>query len=377
MSPYTFLLAYGILATSETIFAKSLDKYDPCGLYDDWTLIGDTWYLVVNKPLTWSEAKSDCLTMCSNLVVIHDSSKNQIVQNLASTTKTFVPWLGLHRDSESDNFSWVDGSSVDYSNWMPDQPNGGNCAWMDKQGQWSVGYGCSSSSGYICEKSNNSTSRTTSTATEMPRTSATAPCDLTAVKQDIMFIFDSSSYMPSVAFEAIQNMIGQFLSQVTIGADNVRVGLMTFDLEGLLWVTYNTYYDYERINRTIHALFQNNYNAQNIASALQLQIDLAQNSADGFRQGDATVGHLAVLFSSHSWTGDSPLPLLPALHKLFINVVAVGYGEGADYGELTQLTNPDCVIHASNTNDLYDRVPPFLAQSICNVPGTMYCQANP
>ena len=64
-------------------------------------------------------------------------------------------WIGLTDFLEEGVFSWVDGSTVDFTNWVPDQPdNGGtgeHCVRVRGHGGWDD-VACNRMEAFVCQE---------------------------------------------------------------------------------------------------------------------------------------------------------------------------------------------------------------------------------
>jgi hypothetical protein len=363
-----------------------------------WDQNGQHCYHFNNQPTAWTDARDVCHGQNGELVSIFNAEKqtylDEMVNGLVNTY-----WIGLNDRNSPDNWQWDylhNPQPLDdgYTNWATGQPSGnGQCVSSQMSGTGTPGKWyddpCTQNYPFVCQKHaydrpTTGTSPTPPTGTGTPPptspgtqgTTGTPPsCDLKQVKQDIMFIIDSSSYMPSFAFEAIKSMVENFTTSVTVGMDNVRVGLITFDMAEYRFNVYNQNQNPDQILSVISNLRHTGFSGQNIYQAIQELISTAIIE-DGFRLDDSTVGHMMVLFSSHSWTDGSPVSLMGNVRRLFINSIVVGYSTQADMDELNQLTSADCLIHAANTNTLWDQVLPFLLQKVCEPTGNnLYCAA--
>jgi len=79
-------------------------------------------YLVVNESMTWDEAGTYARDMGGYLAIINNANEQTVVHNLiiSDGTKNFY-WLGGYRDGTT--WKWQNGSSFDYTNWCPHQPD--------------------------------------------------------------------------------------------------------------------------------------------------------------------------------------------------------------------------------------------------------------
>ncbi|XP_033624617.1 macrophage mannose receptor 1-like [Asterias rubens] len=108
--------------------------------------------------LSWKDARDECKkTPGTELATIH----SQQVQALLTTflvSYDFPLWIGLSDITNNQQFKWVDGTVVDYTNWGSGEPNEANgeedCVEMlydwNNAGRWND-VGCGTLNGYICQ----------------------------------------------------------------------------------------------------------------------------------------------------------------------------------------------------------------------------------
>nr|XP_039250734.1 LOW QUALITY PROTEIN: macrophage mannose receptor 1-like [Styela clava] len=111
--------------------------------------------------LPWHQAQSQCESLLGNLVVIDDALENDFIANRMGNA--FDTFIGLHDLNQYDDWQWVDGSPLTFTNWIPGQPDhwdsapGGteNCVALPRanKGLWND-QSCSIASSYICERTN-------------------------------------------------------------------------------------------------------------------------------------------------------------------------------------------------------------------------------
>ncbi|KAH9523861.1 hypothetical protein Btru_047253, partial [Bulinus truncatus] len=81
-------------------------------------------YMVVNNHLTWSDARDACANMSSvykvQMASINNAQEQDLVKPLISKMY-FDVWIGLRRYNE-ENFSWLDESDVEFTNWEAGYP---------------------------------------------------------------------------------------------------------------------------------------------------------------------------------------------------------------------------------------------------------------
>ena len=120
-----------------------------------WFHIHDSCYkFSTAKALRWDAAKLSCEAMSSHLLIVNSDSEQLAVAGAIKRTSTM--WIGLHRDDSNKNqWIWVDGQKVTYSNWGVGEPNNINeeCVVMNTSpsGKW-YDDRCSERRPYICEK---------------------------------------------------------------------------------------------------------------------------------------------------------------------------------------------------------------------------------
>ncbi|XP_071824781.1 macrophage mannose receptor 1-like isoform X2 [Apostichopus japonicus] len=107
---------------------------------------------------TWYDAQENCQAQGADLAIIYD---RKIQSYLISKMKDveFEVYIGLSDISDTEQFYWVDGAPIDYTNWNSGEPNesGGeeDCVEMvwNQQvvGKWNDII-CTQESGYVCQK---------------------------------------------------------------------------------------------------------------------------------------------------------------------------------------------------------------------------------
>uniref|UniRef100_A0A914DUK5 C-type lectin domain-containing protein n=1 Tax=Acrobeloides nanus TaxID=290746 RepID=A0A914DUK5_9BILA len=96
----------------------------PTKCRNGWSLFNQTkrCYMVIHD-VNFTQALSTCQNFSSNFVSIHSAQENNFVQTLC-VNKQITGWcrIGLHEIGSSGNFTWVDGTPLDYTNWYPGNP---------------------------------------------------------------------------------------------------------------------------------------------------------------------------------------------------------------------------------------------------------------
>ncbi len=100
-------------------------------------------YELYNESMTWESAKFFCEKKGGHLVTISDEKENEFVngmrcRNLSTDYQQSI-WLGGSDTANEGTWSWITGEPFTYSNWEPNEPNGGttqNYLQMYSSGNW-------------------------------------------------------------------------------------------------------------------------------------------------------------------------------------------------------------------------------------------------
>nr|ACS37721.1 C-type lectin-1 [Heligmosomoides polygyrus] len=87
---------------------------------------GHAYKVFENKKVTFDEAEKACKEKYGHLASIHSKEENDFIYGLAKKSLPKVShddlcWIGLWKSSKG--WTWTDGSSVNYTNWAPGEPN--------------------------------------------------------------------------------------------------------------------------------------------------------------------------------------------------------------------------------------------------------------
>ncbi|OCT62260.1 C-type mannose receptor 2 isoform X2 [Xenopus laevis] len=108
-------------------------------------------YLILQKPMTWSDARLLCETRNATLGSIPDPYQQAYLTLSVTGTKTPV-WIGLSNEEGARSFSWLTNDSVSYTNWRDGEPQLlSGCVYMDSQGTWSTASCGSKLQGAVCK----------------------------------------------------------------------------------------------------------------------------------------------------------------------------------------------------------------------------------
>ncbi|CAJ0592976.1 unnamed protein product [Cylicocyclus nassatus] len=114
-------------------------------------------------------AENTCITVGGHLTSIHSFEENTFIAELAKMDRPASyqdqTWIGLHVETNSRNWTWTDGTKVDFEIWGPDCPTRGqgDCARVlsdvapfDPDGLWFhkwADYPCNQKMRtYVCKK---------------------------------------------------------------------------------------------------------------------------------------------------------------------------------------------------------------------------------
>ncbi|XP_072035415.1 lectin-like isoform X2 [Amphiura filiformis] len=118
----------------------------------DWTTFNSHCYLYVEKYTDWLSAKGDCEGRGAGLASIHSSEENEFITTLTGGNV----WIGLDDVAAEGDFTWTDGSLLNFTNWGSNQPdnadNDEHCVdfnWRDP-GIWND-YTCRSAHPFVCK----------------------------------------------------------------------------------------------------------------------------------------------------------------------------------------------------------------------------------
>ncbi|XP_039605543.1 C-type mannose receptor 2-like, partial [Polypterus senegalus] len=104
-------------------------------------------FYMQSQSLTWSAARSSCMSCFEDLAVIKSSLKTQSIPATGLTL-----WVGASRPSGG-SFTWVDGSLLTYTNWCPGEPNfaNENCVSVYPDRTWN-NYLCTNLLPFLCQE---------------------------------------------------------------------------------------------------------------------------------------------------------------------------------------------------------------------------------
>ncbi|XP_069031087.1 C-type lectin domain family 12 member B-like [Embiotoca jacksoni] len=119
-----------------------------------WDLLQSRCYVVLNYQTstdwkTWEEARENCTTRSSDLVVVDNAEEKKYVSdNSWGSSGNKGYWIGLK--AEDGKWKWVDGSYLADNSWI-ENPTDGHCAISVKNEGWKS-VNCNNRNNWICEQ---------------------------------------------------------------------------------------------------------------------------------------------------------------------------------------------------------------------------------
>ena len=85
-----------------------------------WSYFGGYCYFTSRVCASWLTAESNCSTMSSNLVTVHNQEENVYIQHRHNGERS---WIGLNDRSVEGSFVWTNKEISKFRFWAPQQPN--------------------------------------------------------------------------------------------------------------------------------------------------------------------------------------------------------------------------------------------------------------
>ena len=104
--------------------------------------------------MIWNDAENFCSQSGAHLASIHSEQEVAFIQSLLGPSWRGQPWIGGQRNGST--FEWIDGSTFDFNNWNPNEPNnfGGqeNCIHIyTRNGKWND-IRCNGKLTFVCKR---------------------------------------------------------------------------------------------------------------------------------------------------------------------------------------------------------------------------------
>uniref|UniRef100_A0A914D3E2 C-type lectin domain-containing protein n=1 Tax=Acrobeloides nanus TaxID=290746 RepID=A0A914D3E2_9BILA len=106
--------------------------------------------------LGWKSAQEYCQQNGGQLATLHSQAEYDMAYQvwMKLIIRFDGPWIGLYRKSGTSPWEWIDGTPVDFTKWLPQNPVNDmnkNCVWMNYNLGWKNDY-CDGNMQYICER---------------------------------------------------------------------------------------------------------------------------------------------------------------------------------------------------------------------------------
>ncbi|KAK7079207.1 hypothetical protein SK128_003943 [Halocaridina rubra] len=124
---------------------------------EGWEPYNNHCYYLSPDSVDWDTANNWCQNnLGSQLISILDADENAYVTYISQSIWANI-WLGLHDDNFGNNWHWLDGSPLEYQNWIEGEPNNengvehcGEIRGIDYYGMWND-FPCNNVNRYICK----------------------------------------------------------------------------------------------------------------------------------------------------------------------------------------------------------------------------------
>uniref|UniRef100_A0AC34G6W6 C-type lectin domain-containing protein n=1 Tax=Panagrolaimus sp. ES5 TaxID=591445 RepID=A0AC34G6W6_9BILA len=107
-------------------------------------------YIFQSNATTFISAEIACNEMGGNLTSIHDAFENNFLSNQSQQFSDDDFWVGLSR-LISGNWTWMDNTTIDYTDWAPKEPANLDCAAVLKKDSSWLASDCSKAKPYVCK----------------------------------------------------------------------------------------------------------------------------------------------------------------------------------------------------------------------------------
>ncbi len=84
---------------------------------------GHAYSVFHNEDMSWDEAQQYCLSMGGHLATISDKNENAFIYQYITSRDIRSAYFGLSDPHSDNNWQWVTGEPVDYTNWNEGEPN--------------------------------------------------------------------------------------------------------------------------------------------------------------------------------------------------------------------------------------------------------------
>jgi hypothetical protein len=113
---------------------------------------GDTELTLCIETLSWEDAEQHCQGTGQHLVSVHEEEEwHFITWYMMDNFNIFDSWIGLSRQTDAEEFTWVDGTPLNVDYWAegPPDPEGGGCVISSPEG-WRIAP-CDEPHAFVCQ----------------------------------------------------------------------------------------------------------------------------------------------------------------------------------------------------------------------------------
>ncbi|XP_055766455.1 receptor-type tyrosine-protein phosphatase H-like [Salvelinus fontinalis] len=118
---------------------------------EGWRRFGCSCYYLSTEEKSWNESRQDCLERGADLVIINSEEEQTFINGFESFR---FAWIGLTDSVTKGTWKWVDGTPLTTARYLSGRGLGDRTDWncgLSEQRGW-MGYDCSASLQWICEK---------------------------------------------------------------------------------------------------------------------------------------------------------------------------------------------------------------------------------
>ncbi|XP_060890629.1 galactose-specific lectin nattectin-like [Labrus mixtus] len=138
--------------------AKCDKKGDCCMVCPEgWLELNSRCFKFIFNEKDWDDAEDSCIEQGGNLASIHSDEDYNALRNLVKTSTGIdkQTWVGGYDAVKEACWRWSDGSSFNFDNWGPKEPNnfgkGEHCLELNfNKKDWGNDWYCSYKRSYIC-----------------------------------------------------------------------------------------------------------------------------------------------------------------------------------------------------------------------------------
>ncbi|XP_028938610.1 killer cell lectin-like receptor subfamily F member 1 isoform X2 [Ornithorhynchus anatinus] len=109
---------------------------------------GKCYWISQTEKKTWNESKANCTQKDSNLTIIKDMCDLGFLWSQMSASTYY--WIGLHIPNPGSNWTWPDGSGLDWNLFQVKGSDKGICAVLSRDGIYPED--CNNTRPWICEQ---------------------------------------------------------------------------------------------------------------------------------------------------------------------------------------------------------------------------------